>query len=70
MNCQHINCRVYEHQILIIGKDLNCQSSLNLVLAAVILSGLGLLLPVVLFFLTNDFFGKLFFTSCFLFDRH
>jgi protein-S-isoprenylcysteine O-methyltransferase Ste14 len=38
----------------------------TLVLFAIILNGLGLFLPVILFFLTNDFFGKLFFTSCFL----
>lgn len=37
-----------------------------MVFFAVILSGLGLLLPVVLFFMFGDFAGKLFFTLCFL----
>lgn len=38
-----------------------------LVLVAVTVNGFGLLLPIFLFLLTGDFFGKLFFTLFFLF---
>ncbi len=48
------------------GKDSASRFLSILVIVAVIINGLGLFLPVFLFFLTDDFTGKLFFTSCFL----